>query len=162
MHKPQYEYFAIDCFLADYGHRVIRLPPYHPDLNPIEKIWCIVKTRLAATNVTLKLRDVQKLAEQNFAVVTVEEWTAVESREHEMDGIMERILINADDDDDDDDDDDNGNHAEDLLAHVFSTDCEILKITYKPSLKEENCKLTCIRSNREQGIHFSLLIRRCL
>jgi len=38
MHKPQYETFAIDCFLADHGHTVIRLPPYHPDLNPIEKI----------------------------------------------------------------------------------------------------------------------------
>jgi major membrane immunogen (membrane-anchored lipoprotein) len=39
---------------------------------------------------------------------------------------MERILINANDDD---------NHAEDLFVHVSLTDCKILKITYKPSLK---------------------------
>jgi transposase len=62
MHKPQYETFALDCFLADHGPTVIRLPPCHPDLNPIEKIWRIVKTRIAAKNVTFKLRDVQQLA----------------------------------------------------------------------------------------------------
>jgi hypothetical protein len=68
-------------------------------------------------NVTFKLRDVQQLAEQNFAAVTMEEWAAVcrhdkgveeeyMSREHEMDSVMERIIINAaaaaDDDDNDD------------------------------------------------------------
>jgi len=91
---------------------VIRLPPCHPDLNPIEKIWGITKTRIAAKNVTFKLRDVQQLAEQNFAAVTMEEWVAVcrhvkaveeeyMGRENEMDRVMERIIINADDDDND-------------------------------------------------------------
>jgi len=56
-------------------------------------------------NVTFNLRDVQQLAEQNFAAVTMEEWAAVcrhvkaveeyMSREHEIDSVMERILINA-------------------------------------------------------------------
>jgi len=106
MHKPQYETFAIDCLLADHGHTVIRLPPYHPDLNPTEKIWGIVKTGIAAINVTFKLRDVQQLAEQNFVAVTMEEWAAVcghvedveeeyMSREHEMDSVMEKIVINT-------------------------------------------------------------------
>ena len=131
MYKPQCETFAIDCLLADHGHTVIRLPSYHSDLNPIEKIWGSMKTRIAAKNVTFKLLDVQQLAKQNFAAVTTEEWAvvcrhvkAVEeeymSREHEMDSVMERILINADDDGD--------NHAEDLLVHVSLTDCKILKI----------------------------------
>jgi transposase len=48
MHKPQYETFAIECLLAEHGHTVIRLPPYHPDLNPIENIWGIVKTKIAS------------------------------------------------------------------------------------------------------------------
>jgi hypothetical protein len=93
---------------------MIRMPPFHPDLNPIENIWGIVKGRIAAKNVTFKLEDVHKLAEENFAAVTIEEWAAVckrvkvveeqyLSREHEMDSAMERIIINADDDDDDDD-----------------------------------------------------------
>jgi hypothetical protein len=71
-----------------------------------------VKTRITAKNVTFKLREVQRLAEQNFAAVTVEEWAAVcrhvkaveeeyMRREHEMDSVMESIIINADDDNDD-------------------------------------------------------------
>jgi len=67
MHKPQYETFAIDRLLTYHGHTVLRLPPYHPDLNPIEKMWAIVKNRTAAKNVTFKLQDVKHLAEQNFA-----------------------------------------------------------------------------------------------
>jgi len=90
---------------------VISLCLCHPDLNPVEKIWGIVKTGIAAKNVTFKLWDVQQLAEQNVAAVTMEEWATVcrhvktveeeyMSREHEMDGVMERIIINGDDDDD--------------------------------------------------------------
>jgi transposase len=86
-------------------HR-LRLPPYHPALNSIEKACGIMKTRIAAKHVTFKLRDVQQLAEQNVAAVTMQEWAAVcrhvnavedyMSREHEMDSVMERIMINAD------------------------------------------------------------------
>ena len=71
-----------------------------------------MKTRIAAKDVTFKQQDVQQLAEQNFAAVAMEEWAAVcrhvkaveeeyMSREHEMDSVMERIIINADDDDND-------------------------------------------------------------
>ena len=77
-------------------------------------MWGIMKTRIAAKNVTFKLWDIQQLVEQNFAAVTMEEWAdvcrhvkAVEeeyiSREHEMNSVMERIIINANDDDDNDD-----------------------------------------------------------
>jgi len=72
-----------------------------------------LKTRIAAKkNVSIKLRDFRQLAEENFSAVTMEEWAAVcrqvkvveeddMSREHEMDSVMERIIINADKDDDD-------------------------------------------------------------
>ena len=113
MHKPQHETLAVDYFLAEHGHTATRLPPFHPDLNPTEKIWVILKTRIAAKkNVSIKLRDFRQLAEENFSAVTMEEWAAVcrqvkvveeddMSREHEMDSVMERIIINADKDDDD-------------------------------------------------------------
>jgi hypothetical protein len=55
MHKQQCETFAIDCLLAEHGHTVIRLLPSHPDLNHTEKNWGIMKTRIAAKNVTFKL-----------------------------------------------------------------------------------------------------------
>jgi len=55
MYKPQYENFATDCLLTTHGHTVIRLSLYHPDLSPTEKMWGIMKTRIAAKNVTFKL-----------------------------------------------------------------------------------------------------------
>jgi hypothetical protein len=36
-----------------------------------------VKNRVAAKNVTFKLRDVQQLAQETFAVMREEEWAAV-------------------------------------------------------------------------------------
>ena len=63
--------------LACHGHTVISVSLCHPDLNPVEKIWGIMKTGIAAKNVTFKLRDVQQLAEQNVAAVTMEGWAAV-------------------------------------------------------------------------------------
>ena len=66
MHKPQYETSAIDCLLAEHEHTAVRLPPYHPDLDPIEKIWGIVKTRIAAKNFTFKLREVQQTGRAEF------------------------------------------------------------------------------------------------
>ena len=69
MYKPRFETFATDRLLADHGHTVLRLPPFHPDLNPTKQIWGIVKTRIAAKNVTFKLQGVRQMAEQNFAAV---------------------------------------------------------------------------------------------
>lgn len=36
--SPQHQ---IDDLIRSAGHEVLRLPPYHPDLNPIENIWGI-------------------------------------------------------------------------------------------------------------------------
>ena len=60
-----------------------------------------MKTRIAAKNVTFMLWDIQQLAEQNFAIVIMEEWAAVcrhvkaveeeyMSREHEMDSVWKK------------------------------------------------------------------------
>ena len=38
--------YAIYDIADEYGFKVIFLPPYSPDLNPIEKFWANVKSRL--------------------------------------------------------------------------------------------------------------------
>ena len=39
--------YAIDEIGRSYGHEVIRTPPYHPELQPIETCWGIVKNHVA-------------------------------------------------------------------------------------------------------------------
>jgi hypothetical protein len=51
-HKPLYYTYKIDMFLAEHGYTVLRLPPYHPEMNPIELIWATVKKWVADRNVT--------------------------------------------------------------------------------------------------------------
>ena len=41
--------YAIDCLAAAYGGEVLRTPPYHPELQPIEYAWGIVKADIAQT-----------------------------------------------------------------------------------------------------------------
>jgi transposase len=36
--KKKDKYFIIDNLAMRYGHEVVRLPPYHPELNPIELV----------------------------------------------------------------------------------------------------------------------------
>lgn len=70
-HKPEPVYY-IDELLGEHGHTVVRLPPYHCDLNPIELVWAIVKKRIAQKNVGGQ--NVAKLAEEVFESITSQEW----------------------------------------------------------------------------------------
>lgn len=36
--------YRTDELLKTSGHTVLRIPPYHPDLNPIELVWADIKT----------------------------------------------------------------------------------------------------------------------
>ena len=43
LHKPQFRTYEIDNIAKDFGHCVIRLPPYHCEFNPKELIQAQVK-----------------------------------------------------------------------------------------------------------------------
>ena len=45
MHKPQTTY-KLDMMAREYGHEVLRLPPYHCQYNAIELIWAQIKGNL--------------------------------------------------------------------------------------------------------------------
>jgi transposase len=60
-----------------HGHTVLRLPPYHPDLNPIEMIWSQVKEWVASRKVTFETENVKLLCEQNFSKMGEREWRPV-------------------------------------------------------------------------------------
>lgn len=39
--------YAVDDIALSLGHKVLRTPPYHPELQPIEKCWGVVKNHVA-------------------------------------------------------------------------------------------------------------------
>ncbi|RZB39640.1 DDE 3 domain containing protein [Asbolus verrucosus] len=51
MHKNRNPRYKLDILLNEHGHNVLRLPPYHPEFNPIEKIWAITKNWVASRNI---------------------------------------------------------------------------------------------------------------
>lgn len=41
--------YALDEIAAEHGHEILRTPPYHPELQPIETCWAVVKNQIART-----------------------------------------------------------------------------------------------------------------
>lgn len=48
-HKHKFNKFVIDD-IAEKGHTILWLPPYHCNLNPIELVWGQVKEYVARNN----------------------------------------------------------------------------------------------------------------
>lgn len=41
--------YDLDEIAAEYGHKILRTPPYHPELQPIETCWAVVKNKISRT-----------------------------------------------------------------------------------------------------------------
>jgi hypothetical protein len=68
---------VLDTELESHGHRVLRLLPYHPELNPVEKIWALVKNWVVARNVSFKAQEVEKLTKERFEAIIAEDWLKI-------------------------------------------------------------------------------------
>lgn len=108
--KPEVQ-FRVDEMAKAGGHEVLRLPPYHCELNPIEMVWSEVKRYVASNNTTFKLKDVEGLVHDAFQRVTPEKWKNYEEHvvkeeekfcelENIQDEVLDRFIISLADDDD--------------------------------------------------------------
>lgn len=61
--------FKLDKIAAEQGHTILRTPPYHPELQPIETCWAVIKTYVAAHN-DFTMASVIRLLEEGFQKVT--------------------------------------------------------------------------------------------
>jgi len=59
--KPLYNNYVIDEMVKSNNKIVLRLPPYHCELNAIELAWAIVKKHFKDNNKTFKLQDIKHL-----------------------------------------------------------------------------------------------------
>ncbi len=64
--KPE---FLIDSIARKEGHSILRTPPYHPELQPIETCWAVVKNHVAKYN-DCTMEKVWSLLDEGFAKVT--------------------------------------------------------------------------------------------
>ena len=75
-HKTNVQRYEIDELAAQSGHKVLRLPPYYCQFNPIELIWAQIKTEVKKENSNKKqtLQRVEQLTREAVEHVTAEDW----------------------------------------------------------------------------------------
>lgn len=61
--------YAIDELAKQYGHDVMRTPPYHPELQPIETCWGVLKNEVGR-HCDFTMKNLQTQLELAFAKVT--------------------------------------------------------------------------------------------
>ncbi|XP_015428709.1 PREDICTED: uncharacterized protein LOC107185528 [Dufourea novaeangliae] len=99
---------AFDKLLQSHGHEVLRLPPYHVDLNPIELVWWDIKNKVDKECLSTKLKENKDFLLNSFYQIAVEKWksycTHVQKIEDEylhhnelMEGRMDILIAQVED-----------------------------------------------------------------
>ncbi len=66
--------YAIDEMAKAHGHEILRTPPYHPELQPIEICWGVLKNEIAR-NCNFTMKGLETQLEKAFDKVTAETCT---------------------------------------------------------------------------------------
>lgn len=74
LHKSKYSAYVIDEMARSQNKTVLRLPPYHCELNPIELIWAQVKSYVAVRNRTFRFIDMKDLFAQAVDSINADKW----------------------------------------------------------------------------------------
>lgn len=74
IHKDHYNKYLLDETAAQMGHTILRLPPYHCTLNPIEMVWAQVKNYIKHNNTSFKTKEIPILIEEGYKNVSVQNW----------------------------------------------------------------------------------------
>jgi len=97
--RPLYNKYMIDELAMEQNKIILRLPPYHRELNPIEFAWSSLKQHVKMNYMTHKLLDVQKLVNEGVERVTPEMWKSfishvigVENTFYDIDFISDELL----------------------------------------------------------------------
>jgi len=61
--------YALDEIAAEQRHEILRTPPYHPELQPIETCWAVVKNQIAR-NCDFTMSNLLKQLDKAFDSVT--------------------------------------------------------------------------------------------
>lgn len=96
--KHLYTSYVVDEKAKDNGFTVLRLPPYHCELNPIELVWSQVKRHVGMNNTKFKKHLMEQLIDNAFDNVSEIQWRnycqhiqKVEDRMWEADNLQDDI-----------------------------------------------------------------------
>ncbi|GFY73094.1 DDE_3 domain-containing protein [Trichonephila inaurata madagascariensis] len=99
--KHLYNSYRVEEITEKFGHKILRLPPYHCELDPIEMIWRQVKGYVARENKTFKLKEIKELVTRGIEKVSTQNWTNCinhgikkEKEMWEVDGFIDEIWEN--------------------------------------------------------------------
>ncbi|XP_043259683.1 uncharacterized protein LOC122401547 [Colletes gigas] len=104
--RNKYDAYVVDEIARRHNKIVLRLPPYHCELNPIELIWMEIKTYIASYNTSSKFNDIKNLLVEAVDTISPKKWKSsvqhveekVETMMWELDNIIENntepIIIN--------------------------------------------------------------------
>jgi len=88
--------YVIDVIARQHGHEVIRTPPYHPELQPIEMCWGILKNEVARhcdftiDNLTLHLENAFEKVTATTCQNIMKQVRSVEDRFWEEDAKLDK------------------------------------------------------------------------
>lgn len=74
LHKSKFTVFKVDAWLAQHGHSVLQIPPCHADLNPLEKVWAIIRDFVAERNANIIFNE---LVEEKLKWIAEEQWISI-------------------------------------------------------------------------------------
>ncbi|RHY88112.1 hypothetical protein DYB35_009656 [Aphanomyces astaci] len=74
--RPSY---ASQVIATSYGHTLLFTPPYHPELQPIEVIWGIVKNKIACRP-SSDMAELERRLKIHFAEVTSSQWLSAHDK----------------------------------------------------------------------------------
>jgi len=101
--RHRHDKYVIDEEALKENKLVLRLPPYHCELNPIELAWSVVKNYAKQNNISFKLNDFQKVLNEGIQKVTPEMWANFvshtikeEDKFYEIDIISDRMMNDED------------------------------------------------------------------
>ena len=84
----------METVAKEYGHEILRFPPYHCELNPIELAWAVEKNHVAGENKDMSLDSVEKLFRKKREELPEDFWRKCVEHVKKIDWESDRIQDN--------------------------------------------------------------------
>ncbi|XP_026815585.1 uncharacterized protein LOC113555472 [Rhopalosiphum maidis] len=94
--KPLFDSCVIDDVARDDNKIVLRLPPYHDELNPMKLAWSAINNHVQMCRATNKQMDVQRLLNEGLERVTPIMWINFDNRVKEVEDKFWKIDFMSD------------------------------------------------------------------